>query len=128
MPLEHRHLETYQELFCHRRDLYALQRSNGAYFLKQAPLTSDVLRVHLQGGLTAGFYALTPDNTTRWVALDADREDGLTQLQWSAQQLDTRGITSHLERSRRGGHLWPANTTGTMAPPSGASPPGSVSG
>src|SRR5215210_447324 len=106
MPLEHRHLETYQELFCHRRDLYALQRSNGAYFLKFAPLTPEVIRIHLLGGLTAGFYALTPDNTTRWVALDADREDGLEQLQWSAQQLATRGISSHLERSRRGGHLW----------------------
>src|SRR5215213_2341863 len=106
MPLEHRHLATYQELFCHRRDLYALQRPNGAYFLKSAPLTPDVIRVHLLGGLTAGFYALTPDNTTRWVVLDADRADGLAQLQWSAQQLDTRGITSHLETSRRGGHLW----------------------
>ena len=93
MPLEHRHLATYQELFCHRRDLYALQRSNGAYFLKQAPLSPDVIRVHLLGGLTAGFYALTPDNTTRWVVLDADMQDGLAQLQWSAQQLDTRGIT-----------------------------------
>jgi hypothetical protein len=106
MPLEHRHLETYQELFCHRRDLYALQRPNGAYFLKQAPLTPDVVRAHLVGTITAGFYALTPDNTTRWVVLDADREDGLAQLQWSAQQLDTRGINSHFELSRRGGHLW----------------------
>jgi hypothetical protein len=60
-----------------------------------------VLRVHLLGGLTAGVYAMTPDNTTHWVVLDADREDGLAQLQWSAQQLDTRGIASQPERSSR---------------------------
>jgi hypothetical protein len=39
-----------------------------------------VIRTHLLGSITAGFYALTPDNTTRWVALDADREDGLAHL------------------------------------------------
>ncbi len=99
MALEHRHVVTYQELFCHRRDLYALQRPSGAYFLKQAPLTPDVIKVHLLGGLTAGFCALTPDNTTRWVVLDADREDGLEQLQWRAQQLDTGGISSQVECS-----------------------------
>jgi len=106
MALEHRHLQTYHDRFCHRRDLYALQRPNGAYFLKRAPLTHEVIRAHLLGNITAGLYALTPDNTVRWVVLDADRDDGLEQLQDAWQQLGTRGITSHLERSRRGGHLW----------------------
>jgi hypothetical protein len=38
--------------------------------------------------------------------LDADKEDGLDKLQQVWKQLDAGGIPSHLESSRRGGHLW----------------------
>jgi hypothetical protein len=106
MAIEQEHLDTYRELFIHRQDLYAQQTPKGAYFLKRSPITDTVLRSHLQGAITAGFYALSPDNTTRWVVLDADRDDGLDQLQEAWQQLDAQGIPSQLEGSRRGGHLW----------------------
>jgi hypothetical protein len=106
MTIEQQHLRTYRELFIHRQDVFAQQTPKGAYFLKRSPISDDVIRSHLQGEITAGFYALSPDNTARWVCLDADREDGLEQLQEACKQLDQRGIPSQLEGSRRGGHLW----------------------
>jgi hypothetical protein len=77
-----------------------------ARIFSSAPLTAEVIKSHLLGRSTAGLYALTPDNALRWVALHADRDDGLEQIQQAWRQLETRGISSHLERSRRGGHLW----------------------
>ncbi len=106
MSREQQHLHTYLDLFVHRRDLYAQQTCAGAYFLRSNQVTDDVVRAHLRGTITAGWYALTPDNTTRWVVLDADRADGLEQLQGAWKQLEAKGISSQLERSRRGGHLW----------------------
>lgn len=104
--LERRHVEIYRELFIHRRDLYAQQTPKGSYFLRERPVTDEVIRQHLIGEITAGWYALTPDNTVRWVVLDADKEHGVETLQEASGQLDAREISSHLELSRRGGHLW----------------------
>src|SRR4051812_45339907 len=96
MNIEQPSTATYKELFTHRRDVHARQTKTGSYFLVRSPVTDAVIRSHLQGELTAGFYALQPDHTTRWVVLDADREDGLDQLQEAWQQLDARGISSQL--------------------------------
>src|SRR5262245_6816501 len=106
MAIEQRHFDTYRELFIHRQDVYAQQRPTGAYFLKREPVTDDVIRSHLEGKITAGWYALSAENTTKWVCLDADQEDGLEQLQHAWKQLDQIRIPSQLEASRRGGHLW----------------------
>jgi hypothetical protein len=83
-----------------------MQTPKGSYFLKRQPVTPRVVEEHLQGTFTAGFYALAPDNTVRWVVLDADKPDGLDQLQDAWRQLDGKGISAYLELSRRGGHLW----------------------
>lgn len=99
-------LETYLELFVPRCDLYARQTDAGSYFPVREPVTADVVRAHLRGELTAGWYALAPDNTTRWAVLDADRPDGLEQLRQAWRRLDQKGLASQLELSRRGGHLW----------------------
>src|SRR5215208_3061675 len=64
MAIEQHHLDTYRTLFIHRQDLYAQQTPKGAYFLKRSPITDTVLRSHLQGAITAGFYALSLENTT----------------------------------------------------------------
>jgi hypothetical protein len=104
--MEQQHLQTYLELFCHRRDLYALQTKRGSYFLTRSEVTQQVAASHLRGSLTAGFYALAPDNTVRWVVLDADKPDGLEQLQDAWRHLGSREISAFLELSRRGGHLW----------------------
>ncbi len=104
--LEARHIQTYRELFVHREDLYARQTPSGSYFLNRKPVTDRVIAAHLAGQITAGWYPLTPDGSTCWVALDADRADGLETLQEAWQRLHHRGISSELELSRRGGHLW----------------------
>ncbi len=106
MPIEQKHLETYRNLFVPREDVFARQTPKGSYFLRRSLVTDDVLRSHLQGEITAGFYALRPDHTARWVVLDSDQADGLDQLQEAWKQLDRQGIPSQLEGSRRGGHLW----------------------
>src|SRR5437899_2398336 len=99
-------LNSYAERFVNRTEVYAQQTATGSYFLRQQVVTEGVIRSHLRGDITAGWYALAPDNTVRWVCLDADRADGLEQLQEAWKHLDSRGISSHLEQSRRGAHLW----------------------
>ena len=78
----------------------------GAYFLKHEPVTGGVIRAHLEGKLHRGWYALSPANTTKWVVLDADKDNGIDQLQLAWYALSSKGLPSHLELSRRGGHLW----------------------
>jgi hypothetical protein len=98
--------ETYSRIFIQRPDAFAQQSPRGSYYLRRHPVTPEVVRAHLEGRITAGWYAPDPQNLTRWVCLDADRPDGLAQLQEAWTQLDRRGISAELERSRRGGHLW----------------------
>lgn len=106
LMIESRHLRTYLDTFVHRPDLYARQTSKGSYFIVRNPVSEDVIRAHLEGASTAGFYALKLDNTTRWVVLDADQDEGRERLQEDWKQLTARGISAQLELSRRGGHLW----------------------
>lgn len=106
MLVEKSHLLRYVELFPHRRDIYALQKTDGSYFLVREPITLELLRRHLNGEVTCGWYALQHDNTVRWVALDADHDNGLIVLQQIWQKLQQLTINTYLEESRRGGHLW----------------------
>jgi hypothetical protein len=70
-------------------------------------LSVQMIREHLVGQLTIGFYALNPTTQrSKWVAIDADYEDALEdllKLQWELRQ---DGVEAALEKSRRGGHLW----------------------
>ncbi len=106
MNTERTAVRAYQDLFCHRADRYAEQTKNGSYFVHPSPITDRVIVSHLSGRMTAGFYALDRDSTCRWAVLDADRPDGLSQLQRAWRDLAGAGIPSYLELSRRGGHLW----------------------
>lgn len=96
----------YKELFCHRRDAYAVQTDEGAYYAVRQPVSDEVVKAHLLGKLTAGWYTLDEASTVRWAALDADEEDGLIQLQEVGQALEKKDWPVYLEDSRRGGHLW----------------------
>jgi hypothetical protein len=70
-------------------------------------LTPDTIRRHLQGGITIGLYAINPaTQCSKWVAIDADYPDALTDLARIRSQLRHDGVDSALENSRRGGHLW----------------------
>ena len=70
-------------------------------------LTLDTIRRHLEGEITMGLYAINPaTQCSKWVAIDADYEDSLTDLQKLSFHLRQDGVESALENSRRGGHLW----------------------
>jgi hypothetical protein len=106
MNLERRHLTTYQGLFVTRSDIHARQQNDGSYFLKKESIIDYLLINHLAGRVTIGLYALDRASFAKWAALDADSANGLERLQQAHQQLATRDLPSHLEQSRRGGHLW----------------------
>jgi hypothetical protein len=106
MPIEQRHINTYQSLFVHRKDIYARQRENGSYFLCLSPVSDQVIRAHLAGKITAGFYALDQASTASWGVVDADSPDGLEKLQQVWKRFSELEIPAYMEQSRRGGHLW----------------------
>jgi hypothetical protein len=106
MALEQKHLDIYRDIFVSRNDVYALQTPKGAYFTKRSPVTDEVVSSHLLGNITAGFYGLDKDSSVSWIVLDADTPDGLDRLQDAWKGLADQKISSLLEKSRRGGHLW----------------------
>jgi hypothetical protein len=70
-------------------------------------LTLDTIRCHLEGEITIGLYAINPANQcSKWVAIDADYQDALTDLARIRSRLRHDGVDSAFENSRRGGHLW----------------------
>ena len=70
-------------------------------------LTLDTIRRHLEGEITIGLYAINPATQwSKWVAIDADYEDSLTDLLKLSFHLRQDGVESALENGRRGGHLW----------------------
>jgi hypothetical protein len=100
------YLATYKGLFVGRHDDYAVQLSTGRYRRVGKPLTDADLFDHLVGAQSYGTYVMDASGHCRFAVIDADGEDGLSRL-WSLQeQLAAQGITSFVECSRRGGHLW----------------------
>jgi hypothetical protein len=70
-------------------------------------LTLNTIRRHLEGNITIGLYAINPaTQCSKWVAIDADYEDALTDLHKLSFYLRQEGVESALEHSHRGGHLW----------------------
>ena len=70
-------------------------------------LELDTIRPHLEGEITIGLYSIKPaTQCSKWVAIDADYEDALTDLLKLSFYLKQDGVESALEKSHRGGHLW----------------------
>jgi hypothetical protein len=70
-------------------------------------LTSDTIRRHLEGEITIGLYSINPaTQCSKWVAIDADYEDALTDLLKLRLYLGQDRVESALETSHRGGHFW----------------------
>jgi hypothetical protein len=70
-------------------------------------LTPDTIRRHLEGEITIGLYAINPaTQCSKWVAIDADYQDSLTDLLKLSFYLRQDGVESAHENSHRGGHLW----------------------
>jgi len=110
----------YWRLFVNRR-AYVLQstrphpQSGRHYYFRpkagknRAPvsLTEAMIRQHLEGRLTIGLYAMSPETQrSKWIAIDGDYGDALKhlcELQW---ELQSAQVEAALEMSRRGAHLW----------------------
>lgn len=113
--LERKLLTDYFELFVNRR-AYTLQALGGkanegrCYYYRPKDdryLDLDTIRGHLLGELTVGLYAINPaTQRCKWVAIDADYREAITDLLRLQWELRNDGVDSALERSRRGGHLW----------------------
>jgi len=60
------------KLFVNRRDAYALQQKNGAYYRVEEPISTDVIKKHLTGEHTIGVYQLDHDETVKWFCINID--------------------------------------------------------
>jgi hypothetical protein len=111
-------VDTYWNLFVNRPD-YARQSfvagSKGKHSYYRAvnrvsrmpiALTKREVQEHLQGVITLGLYNLSREATAKWLAIDADYADSLADLLLLQQRFSKDGVTSLIEESRRGGHLW----------------------
>jgi hypothetical protein len=99
-------IEAYGLLFVHCWSSYAVQQGDGRYWRVNKPITLELLAAHLRGVVTIGTYVLDEDDTCTFAVFDADCEDGLARLAMLADELRQQGISTLLEASRRGGHLW----------------------
>jgi hypothetical protein len=82
-------------------------RPNGKKTGQGLSLTLDTIRRHLEGEITIGLYAINPaTQCSKWVAIDGDYQDSLSDLLKLRFYLRQDGVESALENSRRGGHLW----------------------
>jgi hypothetical protein len=109
----------FMRLFVNRR-AYGVQAfrslSNGSvpYYLARDRQTkepklldSDVVRMHLNGGITINLFAINPETQrSKWVAIDADFDGAMEALFQLRAELKQDGVEAALEQSRRGGHLW----------------------
>jgi len=59
------------QLFFVRLDTYGVETPRGWITVKQ-PVTSELIRQHLNGGPCLGAHPISPDNSCRWIGLDFD--------------------------------------------------------
>lgn len=112
-PLSERHertpvtLKRYADLFVVNHQIHARQTEDGRYYKVDEPVTYGLIRRHLRGEFTLGLYATSPyGDRVKWVCLDHDGQEGLSELADIARGLEDQEILGLLEGSRRGGHLW----------------------
>ena len=108
-------LNEYVRMFVSRRDDYAVQQGNGRYLRVARPLTKTALRNHLDGVESLGTYVIDERGRCRFAVFDADSHDGLHVLLGLQLRLAGDGVSSYLELSRRGGHLWVLLTLPALA-------------
>lgn len=92
--------------FIQRWDQYPQQTRLGWWVTIPKPMHVGLLFAHLRGRLTLGTYLLDPESRGRFLVLDADDQETWQRVQDMASDLWAQGITSYVEPSRRGGHLW----------------------
>jgi hypothetical protein len=96
----------YAHTFFSRSDRYPKQQADGSYITVHQPLDFGLVAQHLLGQITLGAYLLGKDSSAKTLCFDADTPAAWDALLTLARTLAQRGITTYLETSRRGGHLW----------------------
>ncbi|MGH8398896.1 MAG: TOTE conflict system archaeo-eukaryotic primase domain-containing protein [Gammaproteobacteria bacterium] len=99
-------IDHYISLFVGRPGDHSVQLETGNYARADRPLDRARVQAHLKGEVSLATYLLEFDNTCTFAVFDADEESGFSLLVEVQEHLLTYGLPSHLERSRRGGHLW----------------------
>jgi len=88
-----------------------VQQADGRYLRAGRPLTYSTLLRHLHGAETIGTYVIDERGLCRFALFDDDTEsddlyERVKALVGVQARLHVEGITSYLEASRRGAHLW----------------------
>jgi TOTE conflict system, Archaeo-Eukaryotic Primase domain len=96
----------WERRFLTRCQPYARQQEDGSYRWVFQRLDRLALLAHLQGKETLAHASLDELGQCRWVCVDADAPEGLTQLLLVQHTLEAHELPCLLEQSRRGGHLW----------------------
>jgi hypothetical protein len=96
-------VRAFGRVFFNRTDEYAVQTSEGSYYLVKRQVTQRLLINHLRGRVTLATYVLGTDNTSKFAVLDVDDDEMRQTLIRIHRELP---LPSYLEASRRGGHLW----------------------
>jgi len=105
------------ELFVVQHDNYTIQRRGGKGYVRRgsptvprmyqalpSEVTPELLGLHLHGHVTIGVYSQSGDRA-KWLCFDDDRGlDRLHQIKGFLKEQFL--ISSYIEKSRRGGHLW----------------------
>lgn len=86
--------------------MYPKQLPDGSYITVHERLSPQHLLSHIKSELTLGTYLLNAKGQGRFAVLDADTPGCWQLLQNIAPLLFHEGVSSYLEASRRGGHLW----------------------
>ncbi|MCA0456145.1 MAG: hypothetical protein LCI00_19360 [Chloroflexi bacterium] len=104
--LDYELVSAYANTFISRLDTYPVQNADGSYVRVKRPLVTPILEGHIKGHITIGAYALNEKNEAHWICFDADDNDHAFELSYMASDLRKSDITTYLEKSRRGCHLW----------------------
>jgi hypothetical protein len=100
--------QIYLNRFLNRPNDYALQNNNGSYTAhRNQPVTLELLEDHLIGIHTLGVYAISPENTAKWLCWDIDTE-AEEQIEKLIRWLGDFGINCIRASKRlgRSGHIY----------------------
>ena len=99
-----------KRLFIHRKDVFATQQTNGAYYPTRRPITIIDIDRHLEGKVTIGSYCLSLASTIKWGCIDIDgKPHELRRLRRKAEIIYEmfKDFPRILEFSgRKGFHIW----------------------
>lgn len=99
-------IKLYRDTFVSRSDDYSIQQDDGTYRRADFPIGPLEIASHLQGEVSLATYLIDDCGLCKFAVIDGDTDDSLERLRNMQEAIREIGIISHLEQSRRGGHLW----------------------